>query len=364
MVPRRSGGAARRPGAARGFALRPPAPDAGRAARRTIARGPRPPARPSAPRRPGHRLALHARCVLAHYDADPAELLAGVEAQLALFPDDVNLRLSQFGCLRMLGRRDERVALYRELCGRPDADPLLRRQYAQELLADAREHPEVVRLVSAAPPRPPLGPAGPRDARGRRGRRRPDVRDGRALPAGRLPGRQGRGAGSQLLPGGAAPAPRGRGASVPRGPVPSPRRPIGVAGAHAVLGALPARAAAGGLRGPGRGAAAPARGRRAADVRRRGPRRARRVRPGRGAARGRARGSAVAATGCARRPTWPRSGATWPARWSSGSGCSRPSQRPSTPTAPWPAASPRPAAAPPPWSTSPAPASGSPTTTR
>ncbi len=99
---------------------------------------------------PGHRLALHARCVLAHYDADPADLLAGVEAQLALFPDDVNLRLSQLGCLRMLGRRDERVALYRELCGRPDPDPLLRRQYAQELMADAREHPEVVRLVKRA----------------------------------------------------------------------------------------------------------------------------------------------------------------------------------------------------------------------
>jgi tetratricopeptide (TPR) repeat protein len=99
---------------------------------------------------PGHRLALHARCLLAHYDADPAELLAGVEGLLQLFPDDVNLRLSQLGGLRVLGRRGERLALYRELCGRTGADPLLRRQYAQELLADARERPAAVRLVRRA----------------------------------------------------------------------------------------------------------------------------------------------------------------------------------------------------------------------
>ncbi|MHB1559833.1 MAG: C39 family peptidase, partial [Isosphaeraceae bacterium] len=99
---------------------------------------------------PGHRLARHARSLLAHYDADPAALLAGIAAQLELFPDDVNLRLGQLGCLRMLGRRDERLALYREHCDRPDADPLLRRQYAQELLADARAHPEAVRLARRA----------------------------------------------------------------------------------------------------------------------------------------------------------------------------------------------------------------------
>lgn len=99
---------------------------------------------------PGHRLALHARCILAQYDADPAELLAGIEAQLALFPDDVNLRLSQLSCLRNLGRRDDRLALYEGLCARKDADPLLRRQYARELLPDAREHPRVVELVRRA----------------------------------------------------------------------------------------------------------------------------------------------------------------------------------------------------------------------
>ncbi len=109
---------------------------------------------------PGHRLVLHARCVLAHYDADTAELLAGVEAQLELFPNDVNLRLSQLSCLRLLGRRDERLAVYRELCDRPAADPLLRRQYAQELLVDAREHPTVVRLLGRALRVRPLDPPG------------------------------------------------------------------------------------------------------------------------------------------------------------------------------------------------------------
>ncbi len=108
---------------------------------------------------PGHRLARHARSLLAHYDADPAALLAGIVAQLELFPDDVNLRLGQLGTLRMLGRRDERLALYREHCGRSDADPLLRRQYAQELLADAREHSEAVRLARRALRARPSDPA-------------------------------------------------------------------------------------------------------------------------------------------------------------------------------------------------------------
>jgi cellulose synthase operon protein C len=99
---------------------------------------------------PGHRLVHHARCVLAHYDADTSELLAGIEAQLEAYPGDVNLRMGQLSCLRVLGRRDERLAVYRELCGRPDADPLFRRQYAQELMGDAREHRTVVRLVRRA----------------------------------------------------------------------------------------------------------------------------------------------------------------------------------------------------------------------
>ena len=283
---------------------------------------------------PGHRLALHARCVLAHYDADPAELLAGVEAQLALFPDDVNLRLSQLGCLRMLGRRDERVALYRELCGRPDPDPLLRRQYAQELLADAREHPEVVRLVKRAlraRPSDPAGLATLADVAADAGRMSDTVelyrlaaclddkdeglarsyfqaarhlhREAEALRF--LEGRFRRLGARSAWPGARS---TGRSASSSGGRRRSRSwtRPCGSGRRTASCGCSPPRPTP----------------RTASSI---GPRSGSRPRGG----------SAVAATGCARRPTWPRSGATWPARWSSGSGCSRPSRRPLTPTAPW-----------------------------
>ncbi|WP_435021774.1 tetratricopeptide repeat protein [Tundrisphaera sp. TA3] len=96
---------------------------------------------------PEHRLAHHARRLLAIYDNNPAEILAGVESLRALFPEDENLRLAHLGCLRALGRRDERLVLLRDLCDNSKTDPLVWRQYAQELLADAREHPAAGRLA-------------------------------------------------------------------------------------------------------------------------------------------------------------------------------------------------------------------------
>jgi tetratricopeptide (TPR) repeat protein len=99
---------------------------------------------------PGHRLTHHARRHLAAYDADVTEQLAAVEALLGLFPEDVNLRLTQLACLRDLSRRDDRLALLGELCDRRGADPLFLRRLAQELLADAREHPKAVRLALRA----------------------------------------------------------------------------------------------------------------------------------------------------------------------------------------------------------------------
>jgi tetratricopeptide (TPR) repeat protein len=96
---------------------------------------------------PGHRLELVARHALAHYDADPSEVLAATALMLEQFPDNTNLRLAQLACLRTLGRRDERLARYRELCSRPAADPILCRQYARELQPDARERETVLRLI-------------------------------------------------------------------------------------------------------------------------------------------------------------------------------------------------------------------------
>ena len=80
---------------------------------------------------PGHRLELIARQALAHYDADWAAMRLAAEDALDLFPDDANLRICQLGCMQVLGRREERLTLYRELCGRPNADHYLCRQYAR-----------------------------------------------------------------------------------------------------------------------------------------------------------------------------------------------------------------------------------------
>lgn len=95
---------------------------------------------------PGHRLAHHARRALAQYDANPAEVLAAAEGLLTLFPDDEPLKLLRLSALRDLARRDERLALLKEICTKP-SDPVFRQIYAQELTADARNHGTARRLL-------------------------------------------------------------------------------------------------------------------------------------------------------------------------------------------------------------------------
>jgi cellulose synthase operon protein C len=99
---------------------------------------------------PDHRLTWQAGRVLALYDADAVELLASVEGLLRLFPDDGLLLLGKLSCLRELGRRDERLAILQVACDRTGPGPIFWRQYAQELLADAREHPRAIRLLRRA----------------------------------------------------------------------------------------------------------------------------------------------------------------------------------------------------------------------
>jgi tetratricopeptide (TPR) repeat protein len=96
---------------------------------------------------PGHRLAWQARRTLAQYDADPAGLLVAIEGLLALFPDDGQLQLTKVSCLRELARREERMTFLKEVGSRPGADPVFWQLYAQELAADAREHPVAARLL-------------------------------------------------------------------------------------------------------------------------------------------------------------------------------------------------------------------------
>lgn len=97
-------------------------------------------------RAPGHRLALQARRSMADYDGDLEAGLAAVEALLALFPDDVNLRLGLDHVMARLGRHARRVEWLRaEQERRPH--PLLARALADALLDDARAWPEAERLA-------------------------------------------------------------------------------------------------------------------------------------------------------------------------------------------------------------------------
>src|SRR5262249_34289739 len=71
---------------------------------------------------PHHRLTMHARFVLARYDADNVEQLEAIDALLERFPEDPTFLLARISCLRELDRRDERLELLRRLSDQPSAD--------------------------------------------------------------------------------------------------------------------------------------------------------------------------------------------------------------------------------------------------
>ncbi len=108
---------------------------------------------------PGHRLALTARRAMAAYDANTPALLEILEELLQHYPGDGNLLLCKLGCLRELARRDERLRLLAELCGKPGVDPIFWQQYAQELRADARQHRAAASWVGWALRYRPTDPA-------------------------------------------------------------------------------------------------------------------------------------------------------------------------------------------------------------
>ncbi|MGO8689268.1 MAG: tetratricopeptide repeat protein [Thermoguttaceae bacterium] len=108
----------------------------------------------------GCRLGWEARRRLACYDANPTQRLAAVEQLLRAVPQDPCLQLERLSCLRDLARRDERLAIYEEICGKRDVHPVFLQQYAQELRADARRRGEAVALLRRAVRRAPLEPGG------------------------------------------------------------------------------------------------------------------------------------------------------------------------------------------------------------
>jgi tetratricopeptide (TPR) repeat protein len=132
---------------------------------------------------PEHRLTLYARRALAAYDANLTEMLACADALIAEYPEDSNLHLFRLSLLRELSQRDERLKALEELTRwdskdskteaeesteapkaeteaetsveaepsesnrRAAFDPIFWMQYAQELVADAREHSKALSLI-------------------------------------------------------------------------------------------------------------------------------------------------------------------------------------------------------------------------
>jgi tetratricopeptide (TPR) repeat protein len=88
-----------------------------------------------------HRLTLSAQRAIAIYDSNIPANLECLESLLKQFPEDGNLNLCKLGCLRELARRDARLVLLESRSRTTGCDPIFWQQYAQELRADAREHP-------------------------------------------------------------------------------------------------------------------------------------------------------------------------------------------------------------------------------
>lgn len=105
---------------------------------------------------PAHFLTAQAKRTLAFYDTDlPAEL-THVERLLELFPGDLHLELVRANLLSVMGRYAQRLELLKRLAERKETDPACWQQYALELSADARQHPQALYLLRKAARANPL----------------------------------------------------------------------------------------------------------------------------------------------------------------------------------------------------------------
>jgi cellulose synthase operon protein C len=95
-------------------------------------------------RAPTHRLAIVGQRSLAMYDGDEAAILRTTEALLAVYPDDINFKLSKAASLRVLATRSDYIAYLANTAG---DHPLLRLRYAQALLEDGREREHATQLL-------------------------------------------------------------------------------------------------------------------------------------------------------------------------------------------------------------------------
>lgn len=96
---------------------------------------------------PEHRITLDAHRRLALYDANAEQLARHVDRLRQDYPDDDVLNLQWLSVMRDQQTRAERLDCYRRLNERPHCHPLIRREYATELTADASQLPLAVFLL-------------------------------------------------------------------------------------------------------------------------------------------------------------------------------------------------------------------------
>ncbi len=101
-------------------------------------------------RAPDHVVVLGARRALCAYEQDPLGQLAVLSRLCELHPDCARYLIARLELLRVLGRKQERLALLQERARQPHCDPALLLELAQEFASDARTLPEADRLMRQA----------------------------------------------------------------------------------------------------------------------------------------------------------------------------------------------------------------------
>jgi tetratricopeptide (TPR) repeat protein len=99
---------------------------------------------------PDHWLYLTANRALYSYDTNWQALSVNLDKLWQRFPRNGNLSLSKLGCLRELGRREDRLEFLQSLSEGKEVDPVFQQQLAEELMVDARQFPKVELILKRA----------------------------------------------------------------------------------------------------------------------------------------------------------------------------------------------------------------------
>ncbi len=89
---------------------------------------------------PGHRLTIVARWSLARYDGNSVAVRSAAASLLDMYPDDVNLRLTELSISYDFQGRSERLETLESRARSEKTDPLIWQMFAYELSLDAKLH--------------------------------------------------------------------------------------------------------------------------------------------------------------------------------------------------------------------------------